>query len=442
MVSEEQATISCKMLDLPPEIVLQISTMLNWQDILRLRQTCKAMSEASRTKMLWTHLFSLHKDPWLQAPRLERPIEQYSSTELEALVLRWISSGKTCEEIIHKGSNYKGGVIQTREIKSQKVECMCLIKGGRWLLTAFRNGSVYYCDLNSATLQKVPLIQKQVNLKTHPDSRIFMTVDVDEDSSVLSFNIALIFIQARSSEPPYETGWQFFNSNLSKVAKKAQQVQIWHVNLVVEESSRVTDGLAATKLTSFLLDPNVVWIHSYSLLGSHIALGIHCYYLEPNGIKECYCTMIIEWMRVHEGSLDYPRYCFSFEDPICAMHLLPQKRVFSINWLGDLYLQDYSTLPEITGILWSPDELEPLWTAPFKCRNIAFSTPQTLDGENQLFVLLPSGFNELFGILIYGLGNPLGAEHPVSIISLNESCQLHLWSSLSPSSSGTTKMVQ
>lgn len=242
--------------------------------------------------MLWVQLFFLHRDRIFQIPHLDRPLEFYTSWDLERLVLRWVTAASACKMILCKNRRLDDVIIQTREIRTQTVACMQLVAGGRWLLTATRHGSVDYFDLDAAPCKRVPLISSQFS--DGAESCLFMTVDIVEEAPVFSFNLAIFFIQTRlqSSLP----------NPFKKPSPRTQEAQVWRVVLLPDNQ------LSAVKLVSFPLDPNIVWIHSFSLCGPRLALGIQYHNVESE--LNCY-TLIVNWRDISQASLDYPRLCFS-----------------------------------------------------------------------------------------------------------------------------------
>ena len=77
--------------------------------------------------------------------RLERPIERYTSQELEYLVVQ-----RTRAEGIGKiRTNFSPALTRRFPMDEFDVTVVVLIDGGRWLLTASATGSVSYYDLDT-----------------------------------------------------------------------------------------------------------------------------------------------------------------------------------------------------------------------------------------------------------------------------------------------------
>lgn len=119
---------------------------------------------------------------------LERPMDFYSSQELEYLVMR-----RESEEIKCK-TQHKVSPAFTRRlpIDDSGIGTLTLINGGRWLLTVSYYGSVSYYDLDMKNPVKRLLIPK-VREQNHSGSfyAVAMSVDIDDESAMLTFNLAL-----------------------------------------------------------------------------------------------------------------------------------------------------------------------------------------------------------------------------------------------------------
>lgn len=118
---------------------------------------------------------------------LERPMDFYSSKELEYLVMR-----RENEEIKRKTQNALSPALTRRlPIDNSGIGTLTLINGGRWLLTVSFCGSVSYYDLDMKNPVKMLLIPK-IREQDHSGSfnAVAMAVDM-EDSAVLTFNLAL-----------------------------------------------------------------------------------------------------------------------------------------------------------------------------------------------------------------------------------------------------------
>ncbi|KAF8965599.1 hypothetical protein BDZ97DRAFT_1603124, partial [Flammula alnicola] len=74
---------------LPVEILTEVMTHLEWRDVLRVREVCKVLHETSTTRRIWENLLRELLSCSQIPAKLERPIELYSSMDLERLALRW-----------------------------------------------------------------------------------------------------------------------------------------------------------------------------------------------------------------------------------------------------------------------------------------------------------------------------------------------------------------
>lgn len=77
-----------------------------------------------------------------------------------------------------------------RKIQRRSHDGMCLVKGGRWLFVVSSPGTVMVYDLDAPTTTGKIIIEPQDDL----DNQLIrqLTVSIDNQSSVLTFDLALI----------------------------------------------------------------------------------------------------------------------------------------------------------------------------------------------------------------------------------------------------------
>jgi hypothetical protein len=117
--------------------------------------------------------------------RLERPIELYTAQELEYLVVRRESQERK------RKTQDKLYPALTRRLpidNSGNNTLRILINEGRWLLTA--SGSVSYYDLDTRKPAEKLLIPQIID-QDGSFRVVKMAVDIDDESTLLTFNLAL-----------------------------------------------------------------------------------------------------------------------------------------------------------------------------------------------------------------------------------------------------------
>ncbi|KAF8968837.1 hypothetical protein BDZ97DRAFT_332011 [Flammula alnicola] len=374
----------CSLSELPLELLIEILKEVEWKDILHIRkvrfqfhtetaveksnQTSKRLSEASRTRAVWLNLFYRYTaSDAAQSIQLERPIDTYASHELEYLLLRWKSA-----EI---GWITDDGVpARERRIPTEKAETKHLVKGGRWLLIATSTGSVIYYDLESSTNIGMPLTPSEFG---HGESvpQILMSVDIDESSPTLTFNLALSFKGSEllddsdddDNDPPLEP---------------VRMVKIWRIALVLNDKQHGA-GLSAKHLASFSHHPFVTHLYSLSLLGSHVAFTVFC----SENTKEY--TIVVDWARTNGSSSKYPMRILSRSGGSFSMYLLPNNRLFIVHQYN-ITLYDYSAIEEvITGDVLFGTPTMPLWKSSWKISvTSSYPNPSSLPTVTQLDLCL------------------------------------------------------
>src|SRR5258708_11047022 len=123
-------------------------------------------------------------------------MEFYSSREIEYEVVR-----RESEEAKRKTRDRLSPALTRRlHIDNSGIGTLTLINGGRWLLTACYYGSVSYYDLDTENPVKrllIPRIRERVDSL----NSVAMAVDIDNESGVLSFNLALYLERITSGGP-------------------------------------------------------------------------------------------------------------------------------------------------------------------------------------------------------------------------------------------------
>jgi len=182
---------------------------------------------------------------------LERPIDMYSSDELEFLSLRL----EGAEVGWKTDDKCPSRVREVATTKTRDPQSMRLLEGGRWLLTASDTSSVVYFDLDASPITENVLIPDQHD----PVPNVFMctqmAIDVDGNSAFLAFNLALSLCSPDTV------------TNLIQYS-----IQVWNVVLLRDAQQRGI-GLAAELLSSFPQEPLISGIYSISLCGPHTALS-------------------------------------------------------------------------------------------------------------------------------------------------------------------------
>lgn len=167
----------------------------------------------------------------------------YTSSELERLFLLWKSAEVGWE-------TDDGQPVRERALSVETSDFVYLVKGGRWLLVATQAGAVKYYDLDAEVITGVALIPDQTFIAATAHSATLMSVDVDQDSPVLSFRLAFALCG--------------FGPSAS--------FQIWQINPMLDDSQRAI-GLTATLLASLAQPPDIVIVLAISLLRNQLAFN-------------------------------------------------------------------------------------------------------------------------------------------------------------------------
>ncbi|KAJ8522324.1 hypothetical protein ONZ45_g1094 [Pleurotus djamor] len=171
----------------PSKILEAILLRLEWVDLLQLRVTCKALHDASKLLSVWRAQFARLSDSYTVPFVPPRPLNSYTSQELEKLVIGWLqtefiwSPGSILDHHTHRS-------IRQAEYEFPRI---ALVGGGRWFLSNVDadGGSVCASDLDTDP------IKSKILIAGSQDSSIAeIYVDIDQSSPVMAFNLAISYI--------------------------------------------------------------------------------------------------------------------------------------------------------------------------------------------------------------------------------------------------------
>ncbi|KAF8968861.1 hypothetical protein BDZ97DRAFT_333257 [Flammula alnicola] len=229
-----------------------------------------------------------------------------------------------------------------------------------------------------------------------------MSVDIDESSPTLTFNLALSFKGSEllddsdddDNDPPLEP---------------VRMVKIWRIALVLNDKQHGA-GLSAKHLASFSHHPFVTHLYSLSLLGSHVAFTVFC----SENTKEY--TIVVDWARTNGSSSKYPMRILSRSGGSFSMYLLPNNRLFIVHQYN-ITLYDYSAIEEvITGDVLFGTPTMPLWEV--KLENIGHQLVSqpfiSSDSHTTRFVFVTG--DAIHGIVIDDDSKPGGQPQIVKLM--------------------------
>ncbi|KAF8641326.1 hypothetical protein AX16_010051 [Volvariella volvacea WC 439] len=401
-------------------------------------QTCKCLLGASKTKFVWQAIANKELSHNSNHPSelfLERPINTYTAQELEHLILRWKSA-----EIGWKtddGVPARERKLQLEREPGIKVECIHLVKGGRWLLVGLSSGSVLFYDLD----EKDP-IQHTLIAPSGSTIRLDkMRVDIDTSSPTLAFKLALL--------------------STRRLGSIKYMVEVWHISLAHEtnsDSSPLT--LLAQQLMSFHPEPHD-FVGDISILGNHLAYSV-------SGEKACY-VIVVRWTNLEETPSNFEKWIQPTNHIWVYVCLLPGDRLLTRKGkdIGMYNIHSFLKTKEIPSYLWASRGSPVVWVAsperrtreefltnPFICKDsirmvtatnrevhgVIFQPPDDISGKvGELITLgdIPRGF---FGVVpaypSYG--------YRYSALWCNSMLTLiyHPWPDDSDESSGSYTIVQ
>ncbi|KAG6834946.1 hypothetical protein H0H93_006184 [Arthromyces matolae] len=161
---------------LPQDIIMEIFRHVEWRDLLHVRQTCKYLCKLTKSRTVWLNYYRAYLAEQSFRVGVESPLASYSSSELEAWVLKRKSVDLNWETTTH-------ALHERRFALEDRRNNYILIPGGRWLLVCTNDNSVLCFDLDD------PGMKRSVLTPPNCDACGFnsIAVDVDKTSPTLKF---------------------------------------------------------------------------------------------------------------------------------------------------------------------------------------------------------------------------------------------------------------
>ncbi|KAF4621452.1 hypothetical protein D9613_000057 [Agrocybe pediades] len=248
---------------IPSEIVIEILQHVDVLTILQIRQTCRHLYELSTARLIWVNLLQECEHLFPGNVTLEKPLDMYSSEELERVVLVVESAELGWRTSDGCPSRQRSIAVDARlGHSSDYYKHAYLVPGGRWLLVFQAEGEISYYDLDSTL-----------------------------------------------------TNW---------MAKSIGQYEFGTLYLCLKDRTLL---VCAPLVSRQFLSTRKPWIGaSLSLRNQHLAFSISPPD-EGWFVPFVQYICVVEWPLVEDGSLDYPRRIIKTELRAGEVHILPNNRV-------------------------------------------------------------------------------------------------------------------
>ncbi|CAA7268981.1 unnamed protein product [Cyclocybe aegerita] len=300
---------------LPLEVIIEIMKELEWRDLLRIRQTCKSLCDASKARPVWLNLFKPCPERPLFPLQAEGPLENYSSSRLEYMILRWKRAERS---YAMNGEDVDVQGIEIALDEDQAVVAMHLVKGGRWLLLVLYNGSIQCCDLEGKNPSPKALIPHPFD-SDNTTAGVHFSFDMVSTTPTLTFNIALGFRDGLSDDA-------------------INFLQVWQVSVILDEQGNGMD-LRTCLLSSFVQKIGGS-VHAIAISGPHLA-----YAFVPRGQTLPRFIFVVDWSSVNGKMTQFPQRIAPVEFIPDRLSFLPDHKLLSISF-QKFSLLDWRSLEE------------------------------------------------------------------------------------------------
>ncbi|RXW24336.1 hypothetical protein EST38_g1521 [Candolleomyces aberdarensis] len=272
--------------------------------------TCKLLEELSYNRAAWREIFLNYFHAILPKPFfLPKPLQECSSKLIEQSLANWEAEWAptipTTEHVFHASPD---------PIGKRQLVATCLLPGGRWLLAGYRDGSVWYFDLDAKdTICSTLLIESP-----YPESL------ASTNKVRLVFSVDLLSDVAQASPPGSYHLTQF---NIAIVASHIRRtvdtvVSVWRVQIALENDSATS--LRKVELLSTFHEERFDDVWSCDLYGTTVA-----YLGEPAGGDTS--IIIVDWSDA-AGQTDINRVLRRYisSSDYARAFLLPEDRILTV----------------------------------------------------------------------------------------------------------------
>ncbi|KAF9477818.1 hypothetical protein BDN70DRAFT_91099 [Pholiota conissans] len=264
---------------LSPELLNDILSRLEPEDILRVQQVSRHLNNASHARSIWLALVKGSQMRYL----VEKRFELYTAQELEDLVrhklrrdAHWASNSKPL-------AVYNFGMDEESSFAGFHI----LVPGGRWFITMDLHGGIYYEDLLDVDDPCGGSIAEGIDPDTFEALGAFLCMEMLESTEYLAFH--LLSVGRRTWE--LEKDEHLFPSECDA----AHHIQMFYVSVEFDDYGTIS-GLKSERLSSFFEDGNLGF-YNVSFCGN--VLAYHS--INPT------CCILIDWKEANGRLLEHTR---------------------------------------------------------------------------------------------------------------------------------------
>ncbi|KAH6906682.1 hypothetical protein BKA70DRAFT_1428787 [Coprinopsis sp. MPI-PUGE-AT-0042] len=292
------------LLVLPPEILASVMEFAEWNDVLKLRQCCRALRDVSRMRSVWLELLKGYCDTLFYRPFfLKKPLEFCSAADLEEAVTRsWRPISPTVDE------------TPMSEIKAPEGERWASLAGptpdGSCLLYFGHHGELSYYFISNPA---------------EPHLLIPSPFACSCTAMTMRFTIDRLAYQGIDPGSPSLFEERLFPSRFNlavlhsithRGGRHEVLAEVWQIIATLRQGH--VEGYTSKRLASFCEDPTF-YILGCSLRGNHLAY-------QPAGSRT---IVVVDWTALPETSTEYPRVYVEARDPVKSFALIPGKRLLT-----------------------------------------------------------------------------------------------------------------
>ncbi|CAA7266913.1 unnamed protein product [Cyclocybe aegerita] len=277
------------LVDLPLEMLVEVMKQLEWDDFLRMRQTCRHMCKVSNARPIWLYFFEKYLRSTIPGPfHPDKPVQDYSSYELESLVLR----RKGTE--VAEGRFPRQRKLHLGKPSSDILSNMHLVHGGRWLLHAVANGSVEYVDLDTSEHIARPLTPPPYDESACVMASMVVDMDMATDDlptdRSLVFNLGLLLWRM----PRYDA------EIIKPTSLPSMCIQVWRITF---QNDCQGGSLLAQCLSAFP-EEAIANPRAFSLFWGRIAYSL-CFVGEH--ARRGRCVVVVNWQLANASEMGHQR---------------------------------------------------------------------------------------------------------------------------------------
>ncbi|TEB26773.1 hypothetical protein FA13DRAFT_1010835 [Coprinellus micaceus] len=300
------------LVSVPDELLTLILLELQLCDLLSIRRVCRHLNAISSGASVWRRLFEQSLGVTIPRPFfLPKTLKSASSRDIEGFLRKWHQYWRP----VHPVQFFKRP-IRCADLPEPITpnDTSIITPGGRWIISGYRDGSVWYIDLGHDPTSTTAL-----------EPQLLVPASLPDDTDDIQIKIALDFSSGESlgQSVDHHTLRQF---NVAVVTSSSYDdplplnIDVWRVHVCTELGDPASLTLGP-RLSNFTEEGDVALV-SVGLHGRSVAYSIL--------LDHTKCVVVVDWMEADGKGKDeqFTRWYLPLSRAN-SIHLLPEDQILT-----------------------------------------------------------------------------------------------------------------